>query len=59
MKKYKVEVFYDQVEYYIVEAESAEQAQEKVEDPDRFGIELGEPVEKRDLSWEVQNAKEQ
>ena len=58
MKKYKVEVYYDQVEYYIVEAESAEQAVEKVEDADKFDIELGEPAEKRDLLWEVQSAKE-
>ena len=56
--KYKVEVYFDQVEYYIVEAESAEQAVEKVEDPDKFDIELGEPAEKRDLAWEVQCAKE-
>lgn len=58
MKKYKVEVYYDQVEYYIVEAESAEQAVEKVESPDEFDIELGEPAEKRDLLWEVQSAEE-
>lgn len=59
MKKYKVTVYYDQVEYYIVEAESAEQAVEKVEDADKFDIELGEPIEKRDLLWEVQTAEEQ
>ena len=58
MKKYKVEVYYDQVEYYIVEAESAEQAVEKVESPDKFDIELSEPAEKRDLLWEAQSAEE-
>ena len=44
MKKYKVEVFYDQVEYYIVEAESAEQAKElfsgEITDEDGLKVEL-------------------
>jgi hypothetical protein len=53
MPKYKVEVFYDQVEYYVVEAKSEEAAIEKVE-----GGDVGDPDAKQDLSWEVQGAED-
>ena len=53
MPKYKVEVFYDQVEYYVIEAKSKEAAIEKVEDGD-----VDDPDAKRDLSWEVQGAED-
>jgi hypothetical protein len=53
MKKYKVEVYYDQIEYYIVEAESEEDAVNKVNESDDL-----EPESAHDSLWEAQSAKE-
>jgi len=53
MKKYKVEVYYDQIEYYIVEAESEEDAVNKVQESDDL-----EPQSAHDALWEAQSAKE-
>ncbi len=53
MKKYKVEVHYDQIEYYIVEAESEEEAIDKVQESDDL-----EPQSAHDALWEAQSAEE-
>ena len=53
MKKYKVEVYYDQIEYYIVEAESEEDAVNKVQESDDL-----EPQSAQDELWEAQSAEE-
>lgn len=53
MKKYKVEVYYDQVEYYIVEAESEEEAIDKVQESDDL-----KPQSAHDALWEAQSAEE-
>ena len=53
MKKYKVEVYYDQIEYYIVEAESEEEAIDKVQESDDL-----EPQSAHDALWEAQSAEE-
>jgi hypothetical protein len=53
MKKYKVEVYYDQIEYYIVEAESEEDAVNKVQESDDL-----EPQNVHDALWEAQSAEE-
>lgn len=53
MKKYKVEVYYDQIEYYIVEAESEEDAVNKVQESDDL-----EPQSVHDALWEAQSAEE-
>lgn len=52
MKKYKVEVYYDQIEYYIVEADSEEEAIEKVQESDDL-----EPHSAHDALWEAQSAE--
>ena len=53
MKKYKVEVYYDQIEYYNVEAESEEDAIKKVQESTDL-----KPDEAHDASWEAQSARE-
>lgn len=53
MKKYKVKVYYDQIEYYIVEAESEKDAVNKVQESDDL-----EPQSVRDELWEAQSAEE-
>ena len=53
MKKYKVEVYYDQIEYYIVEAESEEEAIDKVQESDDL-----KPQSAHDALWEAQSAEE-
>jgi len=53
MKKYKVEVYYDQIEYYIVEADSEDEAIDKVQESDNL-----KPQNVRDVLWEAQSAEE-